>query len=187
MLDLFFIIFCCLSVLGIKIKENDNFFSDYMELDDTNCIKGVFVWLIIFCHKTGYGKKKYKYIQITHNLGQNVVSMFLFYSSFGICESIKRKGIDYVQSLRNKAIILFLKTQIIILMFLIANIFILNKKITIKSYILSIIFKLSLGKELLLLPFFAFYMQNMFLFIIIQKNFMQLILFYVSLLDSIFH
>ena len=147
MLDLFFIIFCCLSVLGIKIKENDSFFSDYMELDDTNCIKGVFVWLIIFCHKTGYEKKKYKYIQITHNLGQNVVSMFLFYSSFGICESIKRKGIDYVQSLRNKAIILFLKTQIIILMFLIANIFILNKKITIKRYILSIIFKLSLGNS----------------------------------------
>ena len=148
MLDFFFIIFCCLSIINAKIKGFDNYFSDYMELDDTNCIKGIFVWLIIFCHKTNYGNKKnYLYLKITGNLGQKVVSMFFFYSSYGICESIKKKGVIYVKTLKNKAIILFLKSQIIILMFLLTNIIILKKKITLQRYILSVIFKQSLGNS----------------------------------------
>ena len=113
MRDLFFIIFCFLSAFDIKVKGVDNFFPDYMDLENTNCIKGIFVWLIVFCHKTSYGKKKYGYSKITNNLGQKVVSMFFFYSSFGISESIKKKGIFYVKTLKNKAIIFFLKTQII--------------------------------------------------------------------------
>ena len=119
MQDLFFIIFCLLSIFNIKIKGSDNFFHDYMELDDTNCIKGIFVWLILFCHKRNYGNNKnYLYLKIIGKL----VSMFFFYSSFGICESIKKKGIIYVQTLKNKAIIFFLKTQIIILLFLLSDI-----------------------------------------------------------------
>jgi len=148
MLDLFFIIFCSLSIFGIKIKGIDDYFSDYMELDETNCIKGIFVWLIIFCHKRNYGNKRnYFYLKITGNLGQKVVSMFFFYSSYGICESIKKKGIIYVKTLRNKAIILFLKSQIIILIFLLTNILILKKKVTLERYILSVIFKQSLGNS----------------------------------------
>ena len=148
MLDLFFIIFCILSTISIKIKGIDDFFSDYMELDETNCIKGIFVWLIIFCHKKNYlYKRKFLYMNITRNLGQNVVSMFFFYSSFGICESIKKKGFIYTKTLKNKAIILFFKAQIIILIYLIANIIILKKKVTLKKYFLSIIFKSSLGNS----------------------------------------
>ena len=119
MQDLFFIFFCFLSIINIIIKGSDNFFDDYMELDNTNCIiaftqtlwktqnlimvkqlikvtshyiaqsvKGIFVWLILFCHKRSYGNNKYYiYLIIIGKLGQKVVSMFLFYSSFGICES----------------------------------------------------------------------------------------------------
>ena len=102
MQDLFFIFFSFLSIINIIIKDSDNFFDDYMELDNTNCIKGIFVWQILFCHKRSYGNNKY-YIYLI--IIGKVVSMFLFYSSFGICESIKRKGIIYVQTLTNKAII----------------------------------------------------------------------------------
>ena len=148
MLDIFFIIFCCLSIFNAKIKGIDNYFSDYMELDNTNCIKGIFVWLIIFCHKRNYGNKRnFFYLKVIGNLGQKVVSMFFFYSSYGICESIKKKGFIYIKTLRNKAIILFLKSQIIILIFLITNIIILKKKVTLKRYILSVIFKQSLGNS----------------------------------------
>ena len=106
MQDLFFIFFSFLSIINIIIKGSDNFFDDYMELDNTNCIKGIFVWLILFCHKRSYGNNKYYiYLIIIGKLGQKVVSMFLFYSSFGICESNKKKGIIYVQTLKNKAII----------------------------------------------------------------------------------
>jgi len=171
MTDLFFIIFCFLSTFGIKIKGIDNFFTDYMELDDTNCIKGIFVWLIVFCHKTSYGKKKYGYSKITNNLGQKVVSMFFFYSSFGISESIKKKGIFYVKTLKNKAIIFFLKTQIIILMFLLANIFILKKKVTLQRYLLSICFKSSLGNSnWFAFTIITFYFYSYFSFYLTKNN-----------------
>ena len=108
MIDYFFFLFCFLSVLNIKIKGIDNFFNEYMDLENTNAIKGIFVWLIIFHHKTIYGiNKNYIYKIITGNLGQKIVSMFLFYSGYGINESIKIKGDNYIQKLLIKALIMF--------------------------------------------------------------------------------
>ena len=172
MLDLFFIIFCCLSIYNIKIQSIDNFFIDYNELDDTNCIKGIFVWLIIFCHKRDYVQKKnYFYMKIISNLGQKIVSMFFFYSGFGILESIKKKGFFYVRTLKNKAIILFIKTQIIIFMFLLTRIIILKNKFTLRIYILSIIFRQSLGNSnWYAFTIISFYFYSYFSFIIARNN-----------------
>lgn len=145
MLDYFFFMFCYLSVFNLKVKGLNGFFYDYMDLDNTNSIRGICVWMIIFCHKTRYGiKKNYLYINITKNFGQKVVSMFLFYSGYGILESIKKKGITYIKSLPKKGAILFLKTQMILLIFLITFIFLFNIKITLKHYFLCLIFKSSL-------------------------------------------
>ena len=147
-MDYFFIMLCFLSSINIKVKGLDEFFHDYMNLDNTNCIKGIFVWLIIFCHKLQYGiNNKYLFIKIISNLGQKVVSLFLFYSGFGINESFKKKGILYAKSLPKKAFILFIKFQLILLIFLIVNIFVFRFKVTIKRYLLSFIFKSSLGNS----------------------------------------
>ena len=148
MLDYFFFLFCFLSVFKIQIKGFDDFFSDYMNLSNTSSIKGIFVWLIIFHHKSDY--RNYNnciYKKITGNLGTKLVSMFLYYSGFGIYESLKSKGSNYPNSLLIKAFILFLKFQIIILMFLLTNIFVLQKKILLKEYLLSTIFRASLGNS----------------------------------------
>jgi len=148
MIDYFFLIFCFLSVFNLKIKGIDDFFFDYMGLENANSIKGIFVWLIIFHHKSVYGiKKNYIYLNITRNLGQKIVSMFLFYSGFGIYESLKTKGENYPRSLLTKAFNLFIKSQIILIIYLIANIFIFKYKITLKIYFLSVIFKSSLGNS----------------------------------------
>ena len=148
MLDYFFFFFCLLSTINIQIKGIDDFFRDYMALDNTNSIKGIFVWMIIFCHKMEYlNKKNYIYIRLIKNLGQNIVSMFLFYSGYVIYESLKKKGTNYSSTLLVKAIILFLESQIIIILFLIANIFILKNKIELKKYLLAIIFKKSIGNS----------------------------------------
>ena len=74
-----------MSVYNIKVKGINNFFDDYMEIENSNSIKGIFVWVIIFCHKTKYGNfTNYVFNIIVVNLSQKVVSMFLFYSGFGI-------------------------------------------------------------------------------------------------------
>ena len=73
--------------------------------------------------------------------------MFLFYSGFGINESIRNKGINYTKTLFNKSIILFVKFQISLLLYLLENIFILKNKITLKSYLLSALFRSALGNS----------------------------------------
>ena len=92
MQDLFFIFFSFLSIINIIIKGSDNFFDDYMELDNTNCIKGIFVWQILFCHKRSYGNNKYYiYLIIIGKLGQKVVSMFFFIQVLEYVNQIKKK------------------------------------------------------------------------------------------------
>jgi len=148
MLDYFFFIFCFFSAINIQIKGLDNFFLDYLELDNTNSIKGLFVWLIIFRHKTAYGNyNKYLFKKIDNNLRQQIVSMFLFYSGFGIYESLKKKGIYYAKTLFSKGIIIFIKSQIIILLYLVANLFIINRKISFKRYLEAVIFKSGIGNS----------------------------------------
>jgi hypothetical protein len=148
MMDYFFFMLCLLSLYNLKLKGINQFFPDYLNLENTNSIKGIFVWLIIFCHKSQYGiNKNYLFIKIIGHLGQKVVSMFLFYSGFGISESLKKKGFNYAKTLPKKSLILFLKYQIILLIYLTTNIFIFNNKITLKIYFLSVIFKYSLGNS----------------------------------------
>ena len=146
--NLIFIIFCGLSLININIKGFNDFFYDYMEINNTSSIRGVFVWMIILSHNRSYYSKniKYFYFSILNHFGQKMVSMFLFYSGYGINESIKKKGPNYIKSLPIKGIILFIKFQIILLIFLI-NSLLIGVKIELKQYLLSIIFKSSIGNS----------------------------------------
>ena len=146
MVDFIFVIFFLLSAYNVKIKGLNDFFQDHMDLENTYSIKGIFVWLIIFCHKNNYDNlKKYFFFKIIRNI--KVVPIFFFYSGFGIYESIKAKGIYYVKTLPIKSAILFIKFQLIVLLFLITNILILGQKIGLKNYLLSVIFKSSIGNS----------------------------------------
>ena len=143
--DIVFLILCLLSIININIKGFNQFFLDYMDIKNTNQIKGIFVWMILIFHYSSYYKNNiYKYRLILNYFGSKAVSLFFFYSSFGIGESIKNKGKDYIKTLPKKIIILFIKSQLIILIYLIINI-ILKIKITLKKYLLSIIFKSAIG------------------------------------------
>ena len=169
---IFFILFL-LSIININVKGNNNFYYDYMELKNTNSIKGIFVWMIILSHYKNYYKKKNKYLYriILQCFGQKMVSLFLFYSGFGIFESIKKKGNKYVKSLINKALILFIKSQIIIILFLLNNLFF-GIKITLKKYFLSIIYKKTIGNSnWFAFTIICFYNYSYLSFIIIKPNF----------------
>jgi peptidoglycan/LPS O-acetylase OafA/YrhL len=72
--------------------------------------------------------------------------MFLFYSGYGIYESIKKKGNKYSKSLLTKSLILFIKSELIILIFALRNI-IYKKEITLKKYILTAFFYSSIGNS----------------------------------------
>ena len=169
---IFFILFL-LSIININVEGNNNFYYDYMELKNTNSIKGIFVWMIILSHYKSYYKQKKKYLYriILKCFGQKMVSLFLFYSGFGIFESIKKKGNKYIKTLLNKAKILFIKSQIILLFFLLNNLF-LDIKMTLKKYILSIIFKTTIGNSnWFAFTIICFYIYSYISFITFKHNF----------------
>lgn len=102
--DLIFLILCLISIVNIKFKGINDFFYDYMNLKNTSQIKGIFVWIIILNHYRTYiqNNKKYIYNYILNCVGQKMVSLFLFYSGFGIYKSINNKGINYIKALQKK-------------------------------------------------------------------------------------
>ena len=168
---IFFILFL-LSIININVKGNNNFYYDYLELKNTNSIKGIFVWMIILSHYKNYYRKRNKclYRIILKCFGQKMVSLFLFYSGFGIFESIKKKGNKYLKSLINKAMILFIKSQIILIFFLLNNLF-LGLKVTVKNYFLSIIFKKNIGNSnWFAFTIICFYIYSYISFKIINRN-----------------
>ena len=99
-----------------------------------------------------------------------MVSLFLFYSGFGIYESIRKKGINYVKNLPKKAIFLFIKFQMSLLLFLVNNL-ILGIKTQFKNYLLSIIFKIGIGNSYWFsFTIISFYIYSYISFIFIRNN-----------------
>ena len=178
MLDLVYLILSLLSYINIKVKGFNTFFDDYMDLENTSAIKGLFVWMIFFRHFTGYLKyytiKNKKSIIIDKAFDQNIVSLFLFYSGFGIFESFKKKGNKYIKTLPIKGIIILIKSEIILFIFFCNN-QLLKKKIPYSIFFQAIIFRKSIGNSywfcfaiisLYFHTFFAFYfIHNRFSFI----------------------
>ena len=182
MVNLIYMIFCILSLININIRGFNSFFYDYLDIENTKSIKGIFVWMIFFRHCTSYYKKRIKKgkisILIDKSFGQNIVSLFLFYSGFGINESFKKKGNKYIKTLPIKSFIIFIKSQIILILFLFNNI-ILGIKISFRTYMKSIIFKTGIGNS----NWFAFtiitiYIHSFLSFILIKKkyNFLGIII-----------
>lgn len=107
-LILFILIFSCLKFCKIGYNE------DYLSFDATNAIKGIFILLVFIKHVTPYiTSAGYTYTSIGDNVfrlidtqvGQWIVAMFLFYSGYGIMESIKKKGKDYISSIPRKRLL----------------------------------------------------------------------------------
>ncbi|MBQ9691045.1 MAG: hypothetical protein IJV62_02935 [Eggerthellaceae bacterium] len=76
------------------------FFDDYISRESTAAINGIFILLIFFTHASGYMNMSYDGMPILYTFRnlcrQLVVTTFLFYSGYGILESIKRICVKYV-------------------------------------------------------------------------------------------
>lgn len=159
--DLIFLILSFLSLINANVKCGNKFFTDYMDLENTYNVRGVFVWMIVFRHSTGYYYRNPKKtsIIIDESFQQNIVSLFLFYSGYGINESFKIKGNKYIKTLPIKSGILFIKSQIILLIYLCNNLF-LGIKTSLKTYLKAIIFKKGIGNSY----WFAFTIISLYIY-----------------------
>lgn len=93
---IFFVLILLLLIFNkTEISKPGEFNKDYISPDGTLAIKGIFVALILLSHGKGYielgGIYDEPYIALQNHLNQMVVAMFLFYSGYGMMESMKKK------------------------------------------------------------------------------------------------
>ena len=96
--------------LPVFFRAGRKGFDQYLSRDATLPIKGMFVVLVFFRHF-------HQYITLSNSLfdrmfefvdnysGQLIVTVFFFYSGFGIYESIKRKGSSYLSDFPRKRLL----------------------------------------------------------------------------------
>ncbi len=119
-----------LSLWGIKFKRH-GFFADFTSKEQSNSIKGIFILFVFIRHilqyiiQSGYNFSNILeklFLKIDSQLDQLIVVMFLFYSGFGVMESILHKGFPYIKEMPLKRILpTLLNFDIAVLAFFILN------------------------------------------------------------------
>ena len=101
------IVYILISFYGIR-KQDDK--EAYLSKEATSNIKGIFTIMILLSHFRGYVdiSSGSIYVKFINFFGQLMVTMFLFYSGFGIMESLAKKK-NYIKSFFSNR---FLKTFI---------------------------------------------------------------------------
>lgn len=97
----------CLCRARIFLGKEGN--QDYLSLQHTQIVKGIFIILVFFSHFNSYVTYTARWDVICRDLvslfGQTMVTMFLFYSGYGVMESVRKKGRDYVDAMPGKRIL----------------------------------------------------------------------------------
>ena len=109
------------------IVDSENKWNDYLSKEKTGAIKGIFVIMVLVKHYTGYYVANNAFDAapkaFLSSFAQLVVTMFLFYSGYGIMESAKKKGSAYVKNLPVQRILkLLFDFDIAVLLYLLLNI-----------------------------------------------------------------
>lgn len=107
-MSFFFWIVVILAAHQAGIRKN-GYFADYIGPQAIQPIKGIFLVMVFFRHFLQYvdlnGVWDVSFFEIDGFLRQLIVVPFLFYSGYGISESIRKKGHDYVKKLPSNRIL----------------------------------------------------------------------------------
>lgn len=148
-MNLYLLFLIIISLLGIEIFLKD-FNPNYLSKETTSSIKGLFVLIVFYSHISGYvtfSQNSFLMNKLSLFLGQLMVTMFLFYSGYGVFVSLKKKGKEYLDNFpKNRILKTYLQFFIVVALFLIVNLF-LNKKLKLFNVFLSFLGWDSLGNS----------------------------------------
>ncbi len=101
--------------------------SDYLAINNTNAVKGIFILMVFMSHFRSYIGSYGMFGEVYGNFfrffDQSMVALFLFYSGYGIMESYKKKGDTYISQMPLKRILATLfRFDCAILLFIAANV-----------------------------------------------------------------
>jgi len=142
LLLILFIVFC----ISCKYKRGGN--DEYMSIESTRTINGVFVVFIFFRHSFSYieyQKLDFVYSHINQMLGQLIVASFFLYSGYGIMNSFITKK-EYKHRLLVRIMNLWFKYLIAIFFYTLLNCF-LDREFSLIHYMKSIFAWESIGNS----------------------------------------
>lgn len=141
-----YVIISILLILGCRFHRAGSYNDSYISKEQCNCIKGFFI-AVVFCRhivpyivEAGYdfsiaGDNVFRWID--GHIGQLLVVMFLFYSGYGVTESIKTKGGEYVRRIPKKRILVTLANfDVAVFIFMVVD-FLLSIEYSTKDILLS--------------------------------------------------
>lgn len=135
-------IFFLICIFGASISGKDEFNRDYISKESTAAVNGIFTFIVFCSHFGQYSTPSYKF-----KIAQLMVVMFLFYSGYGIYESIKRRGTSYIKKFpKNRFLKVWLHLTCALVPYIIYNL-IFNVNFTVKQTLLSTIGWESIGNS----------------------------------------
>jgi hypothetical protein len=140
---IFVLILVAIICSGLTVAKKGEFFGDYMSPKNTSTINAVFSVLIFLSHAVSYvsvsGPLDTPYLSLRTFLSQLVVVTYLFFSGFGIMESIKKKGTAYVKAMPvNRLFKLWYHFAIVLLMYTVVRVGIMGVKYSLRIIFLRI-------------------------------------------------
>jgi len=91
----------CLWQIRLRPPDGTHWQTDYLSRERTDSVKGLFILMVFFAHFNDYvvftTAMDQRYFYWFMKIGQWMVTMFLFYSGYGVMESIKRSGNAYIR------------------------------------------------------------------------------------------
>ena len=139
---IFYILLILLVILSLRYRQGYN--NGYLSFDTTNAVKGIFILLVFIAHIVPYILKSGADVMgggfgfIHNRIGQWIVAMFLFYSGYGIMQSIMKKGNSYIADIPMKRVFnTLLNFDIAVLVFIVVA-FLMGTPLTIPQCLLSL-------------------------------------------------
>lgn len=144
------VLFSWVCIYNLKLAKANDFHRDYIAKDSTGAIKGIFVFLVFMSHFIQYYNAAIAFnhpYTLRNYLGQLIVTMFLFYSGYGIYESFKRKGVDYIRAFpKNRFLKTLLHLDLALIPFIVLRLAT-GRGLTVKGLLLSLIGWDSIGNS----------------------------------------
>lgn len=140
------IIFLLLTIIaaipGIKFYPYGQLNNGYISKNQTTAINGIFTLFVFWSHVSTYvsldGRLDLPYTHFKGYMLQAVVITFLFYSGYGMMESIKKKGSAYVKQIPTKRFLrVLVHFDIAVVLYLIVNL-VFGKTFPVKRILLSL-------------------------------------------------
>lgn len=173
---IFVLILFAIICSGLTVAKKNEFYADYCSPKNTSTINAIFSILIFLSHCLSYIKMEgvfdQPYLDIRKFLGQLVVVTYLFFSGYGIMESIKKKGTDYVKKMPvNRLFKLWYHFAIVVVMYVIVSNGILKKGYPLKDIALAFTGYATVGNSnWYLFVTFAMYIIIIVSFLVFRKQ-----------------